>query len=176
MRVLLFCEDSCRLTGCRISNPVAVLVEGVSLILSSPCVHHHKATLCFLESCFGDPSINTWQSEFIERRPMRSLLLGRASAAPGQLETRNGTRASELCSDVVTWRWERGMPTWTRGKDGMWACYDNNTTKERRKRENHRSHRRRWLSPPSLPRSTHGRSSQISGIPLLGSSRTGGGV
>lgn len=62
---------------------------------------HHKASLC------SAPLTNTWQSEFIGRRPIRALLLGRASAALGQSAQRNGTRASELCCDVVTWRWEK---------------------------------------------------------------------
>lgn len=60
------------------------------------CRLHHKATLC------SAPLINTWQAEFIDRRPIRALLLGRASATLGQSAPRNGTRASELCCDAVT--------------------------------------------------------------------------
>lgn len=77
------------------------LLPYVSTILSTPCGHYHKGTL------WADPFTNTWQSEFIDRQPVRALFLGRASAAPSQSEPRNRTRASELCCDAVTWRWEK---------------------------------------------------------------------
>lgn len=62
---------------------------------------------------------NTWQSEFIELQPISALLLGRASASLDQSETRIGTHASELCSEGGHVMSGAGMPTWTRGEDGM---------------------------------------------------------
>lgn len=51
--------------------------------------------------------LNTWQAEFMDRQPMRMLLLGRASAALSQSEPRNRTRTSELGGHAITWRWEK---------------------------------------------------------------------
>ncbi len=55
-------------------------------------------------------------------------------------------RVVQRCSHVTL---GKGMPTWTRGKDGMWVCSDNNTTEEKRKHQI-KSHRRRSFPPPWL--------------------------
>lgn len=155
--------------------PQVVTLMCVSIILSTPCgYHHHKATL------WAEPSINTWQSGFIDRQPMRALLLGRASAALGQSATRNRTRASELCGDAVTWRWEKECQ---HGPVARTRCECATAITRRGREENtnvHIANRRRCFPPPSLLRTAHGRSSQMSGILLLGSSGGdeggGGGV
>lgn len=109
------------------------MLTAVSIFLSPPCLPHYKATLYPAQSRCGYPSINTWQSEFIERQPMRALLLGRASVALGQSETRNRTRASELCSDVITWRWEKECQ---HGPVARTGCECAPTITRRRKNEN----------------------------------------
>lgn len=70
----------------------------------------------------------------------------------------------------------KGMPTWIRGKDATWVRYDNNTTKEGRKRQNRRRHRRRcFLHRPSFGLNTVGRG-RYSGSPWSAHQRHGGSV
>lgn len=154
------------------------------VVLSEVITEWHRSEFCF--RCFAPPPSQGHIVLCALNQHMAVRIYGAASnqSAPFRASLRRARPISAPGRDPCLWvvlrcghvTLGKGMPTWIRGKDATWVRYDNNTTKEGRKRPNRKRHRRRcFLHRPSFGLNTVGRG-RYSGSPWSAHQRHGGSV